>query len=225
MSIKIISFNKEWNAKMCELFHNEQLIIIESCDIKDVLTDNSCFVSSANSLGFIDGGIDLVLSHTIFPVIDSLVREHIKQFGIISSLDHPYLPIGSSISVSYDESFHLIVTPMMFLVHDVRETENLYHSFYSALKMWEKLCKIHKKQFNLVVTSHCYGIGKIPDEESTKQIYRAYNDFIKGFGPQSIKEINECILLPRCDMSQPNNLDNMEIKTLYMSHEEYIKNL
>ena len=138
MTIKFISFNKEWVTTMKQLFDKEPLIIVDSCDIKDIPVENSCFVSPANSLGFMDGGIDLVLSRTIFPGIEPQVRERIRQLGIMSSLDRPYLPIGSAISVSHGANSHLIVAPTMFLPHDVRGTENAYYSFYAALKMWDK---------------------------------------------------------------------------------------
>jgi O-acetyl-ADP-ribose deacetylase (regulator of RNase III) len=160
MFIKFISFDNEWVLKMKELFRDVPLIIVEKSDIKNIPIDNTCFVSPANSLGFMDGGIDLVLSRDIMPGIESKVKNRIQELGIQSSMGRPYLPIGSVISVPHDSSTCLIITPTMFLPHDVRGTQNAYWSFYAALKMWHKLCSQKNKDLNLVVTSHCCGVGR-----------------------------------------------------------------
>jgi O-acetyl-ADP-ribose deacetylase (regulator of RNase III) len=220
--IKLISLDKEWVLHMKEFFKNTAMVIVENANIKDVPLEQTCFVSPANSLGFMDGGIDLVLSREIMPGIEQKVKKRIQQLNVISSMGRPYLPIGSVITVPHDLNTHLIVTPTMFLPHDVRGTQNAYWSFFAALKMWRKLCVQKNKKFNLVVTSHCCGVGRMPGRESAEQMKRAYDDFIQGKGPQIIKEFEDAILFPNQDLTQPNNYDNREIKELQMTREQYL---
>lgn len=222
MSIKFISFNEEWIDAIRIHFQNTPLITVDKCDIKTIPTENTCFVSPANSLGFMDGGIDLVLSRTIMPGIETKVKKRIEKLGIMSSMGRPYLPIGSVIAVPHDLVTYLIVTPTMFLPHDVRGTQNAYWSFYAALKMWRKLCVQKNKKFNLVVTSHCCGVGRMPGKEAADQMKRAYDDFIHGKGPDVISEYDDAIIFPNRDLSQPNNYDNREIKELQMTRESYL---
>ena len=132
MSIKFISLHDEWIDSMKEHFKNILFVTAEKGDIRTIPIENHCFVSPANSLGFMDGGIDLVLSREIMPGIERKVKKRIQDLGIMSSMGRPYLPIGSVISVPHDLNTFLIVTPTMFLPHDVRGTQNAYWSFYAA---------------------------------------------------------------------------------------------
>lgn len=220
--IKFISLDKEWVVHMKEFFKNTAMVIVDNANIKDIPTEQTCFVSPANSLGFMDGGIDLVLSRDIMPGIETKVKRRIEQLAIVSSMGRPYLPIGSTIAIPHDLSTYLIVTPTMFLPHDVRGTRNAYWSFYAALKMWRKLCVQKNKKFNLVVTSHCCGVGRMPGRESAEQMKRAYDDFIQGKGPAIVQEYEDGIIFPNQDLTQPNNYDNREIKELQMTREQYL---
>lgn len=222
MSIRLISLNKEWVDQMKAHFKDIPTVKVQEGNINEVAIDNSCFVSPANCLGFMDGGIDWVLSRELLPGIEPKVKERIKELGILSSLGRPYLPIGSAIAVQYSARTFLIVAPTMFLPHDVRGTQNAYWSFFAALKMWQKVCRQTNTQFTLVVTSHCCGCGKMSGKESAEQMKRAYDDFIGEKGPEMVNEYDNCLLFPNRDMEQPNNFDNMEIKTLQMSKEEYL---
>jgi O-acetyl-ADP-ribose deacetylase (regulator of RNase III) len=223
MSIKFISLNAEWIKYMKEYFAGAPSIIAECADITTIPKDNTCFVSPANSIGFMDGGIDLVLSRTIMPGIEGKVKKRIRELGILTTIGRPYLPIGSVITVPHDNTTHLIVAPTMFLPHDVSGTQNAYWSFFASLKMWRKLCTLHNIEYNLVVTSHCCGYGKMPESESALQMKRAYDDFISNGGPIVVKELDDCILFPNRDMEQPRNYDNREIKELQMPFEEFTK--
>ncbi len=203
MSIYFISNNEDWVLYMRELFKNTHHHV-EAADIRSMPTDRTCFVSPANSLGFMDGGIDLILSRDIFPGIEKKVKDRIRTLNIISAAGRPYLPIGSVIAVPYN-SAHLIVTPTMFLPHDVQGTQNAYWSFLAALNMWNVL-KSRGIANNMVVTSHCCGVGKMPAKESADQMFRAYTDFTNMNCPGPITISDDCIIYPNHDMEQPNNM-------------------
>ena len=55
-------------------------------------------VSPANSLGFMDGGIDMMYMQ-MFPGIQTTVQDTIKTFNITTALGRYVLPIGSAILV------------------------------------------------------------------------------------------------------------------------------
>jgi hypothetical protein len=59
------------------------------------------YVSPANSLCFMDGGIDYALSRIIFPNIEIEVKNIVRQLGITSIVGKSYLPIGSSIIINH----------------------------------------------------------------------------------------------------------------------------
>jgi hypothetical protein len=112
----------------------------------------------------------------------------------------------------------------MFLPHDVKETLNAYWSFLAALNMW-KVINSRGVSHNLIVTSHCCGVGKMPAQTSADQMFRAYNDFVNMNYPSPIHSYDDCLLYHNRDSEQPNNYDNREIKELYMTTADYLATL
>jgi hypothetical protein len=104
----------------------------------------------------------------------------------------------------------------MFLPHDVSMTKNAYWSFLAALMLHKQWTAHTGIETTLVVTSHCCGYGKMPVEESAKQMRQAYTDFCIGKVPEQTElQTNPYVmLLPRRDEEQPNNYDNREIKQI-----------
>lgn len=196
---------------MSELFHGTPNIQISCANIKSLPTENATFVSPANSLGFMDGGIDWVLSREMFPELQTTVQRRIRDAGIKTGLGRLYLPIASAVGVPTGKpTANLIVAPTMFLPHDVSETQNAYWSFLAALAL-------HSKQFPsslLVVTSHCCGYGAMSPAESAKQMRAAYDDFCAGRLPVDSSNAADMVRFPSQDESQPSNYDNREIKEI-----------
>jgi hypothetical protein len=60
----------------------------------------TAFVSPANSLLFMDGGIDRAYSRTMWPGIESICKDRLKRLGNLDFIDRPFLPIGSAIVVA-----------------------------------------------------------------------------------------------------------------------------
>jgi len=90
------------------------------------------YVSPANSLCFMDGGIDYALSRIVFPKIETEVKEIVKDLGIISIVGKPYLPIGSSIILNKGDKA-LVISPTMLLPQDVSTTKNAYYATMAVL--------------------------------------------------------------------------------------------
>ena len=124
-------------------------------DIKDVPMEKGyAFVSPANSLGFMDGGIDYVLSRVMFKDIEPKVKSAFKQLGYISELGRPYCPIGKAVRVPTEfQGIYLIAAPTMWLPQDVHKTNNAYHAMYAILKECDESVQ------TLVVPGLCTGCG------------------------------------------------------------------
>lgn len=218
--IHFVTLNEKWISLAKEVFGED--IKISHCNVETINTSNTVFVSPANSLGYMDGGIDLAYSRIMFPNCDIIVKEKIKQIGLKTMLGRPYIPVGSALYISLLNSLSyyncgLIVAPTMFLPHDVSSTQNAYHSFLAALLQFEKV-RLKYQYTTLILTSHCCGYGKMSEEESVKQMKAAYDDFIKYkelslYKNDSSKDI-DVLLMPSRDEDQPNNYDNREIKNI-----------
>ena len=105
---------------------------------------NVFYVSPANSLGFMDGGIDKPLSCVVFPEIEPIVKENVKYYGKLDNIDRKYLPIGSSIIVQpstddiyldhvKDRNSYLVVAPTMLLPQRVDKTKNCYYATMATM--------------------------------------------------------------------------------------------
>ena len=209
MELHFVSMNQEWTSEIQKLFP-EQNVKVTCGDVQTIPTDSAAFVSPANCLGFMDGGIDYVYSRKMFPGCEKKVKETIREIGCKTSLGRSYLPIGSAFAVPVGETTGLICAPTMFLPHDVSKTRNAYLSFLAALLVFKKV----NKYKTLVVTSHCCGYGKMSAETSAKQMRQAYDDFLAGNYPVPICLKDMIVMMPNYDNEQPDNYDNREIKDI-----------
>ena len=203
MKLIIISKNEKF-IEDAKILFKEAICICG--DVQNIPRENTVFMSPANSLGFMDGGIDYVYSRIMFPNIEHTVKQKIKDIGMVTNLGRPYLRIGSALLIPYEKSA-LICAPTMFLPHDVSTTRNAYHSFLATLILF------HKHNYGtLVVTSLCCGYGKMKEEDSVNQMYEAYNDFFNGnYNSIDYKDKN-VVLRNSVDNTQPRIFDNREIQ-------------
>lgn len=216
MKLIFVSLNQKWIDSIKPFFPESEAI----CgDVQTVPREHTTFVSPANCLGFMDGGIDLVYSRKMFRGCEGAVYQMIRTVGFETLLGRPYLPIGSALGISVGETTKLICAPTMFLPHDVSETRNAYHSCLAALLCWKKMGSSN----TVVFTSHCCGYGKMNEETSAKQMRDAYDDFSSGRVPEDSSQRSDTVLLPLVNDEQPNNYDNREIKDVSLIH--FMKNL
>lgn len=207
MPIKFISLNNKFNEKIANYGFESFTIKIEDYQINP--NRKTYYVSPANSLCFMDGGIDLSLSRIVFPDIEKRVKSMVRNLDIVNNLGRYYLPIGSSIILS-DENINnkfLIVSPTMLLPQNVSQTRNAYYTTCSILyniiiNMGENIDEI-----DILFTSLCCGYGKMSEDESIKQILEGIRDY-KEYMPKFISKniiINEPNLL-----EQPKYYQNSE---------------
>jgi len=129
------------------------------------------FVSPANSLLFMDGGIDLAYSR-MFKGIQQCVQYQMNNDPRIptSLLGRKYLPIGGSLLYNINNEYSLIAAPTMLLPQNIKNTNNAYHAMKAILKIWPG-------NGVLVIPILGGGVGRIPPEEVYKQIKRAMDEY------------------------------------------------
>lgn len=211
MNIHFVSLNSKWIEEIQKVFHG--IAVKASCaNVETIPVQNTIFVSPANSLGFMDGGIDLVYSKKMFPGCQRTVQGKIKELGLTTALGRFYIPVGSACIVPTSSTSALICAPTMFLPHDVSQTKNAYYSAFAAFLQFKKIQNPEYK--TIVLTSHCCGYGKMSEEQSALQMRQAYDDFIMGKYPEDTSKTQDVLLLPSRDDEQPDNYDNREIKVI-----------
>lgn len=204
MPIKFISLNKDFIELAKSKGYESHLMKIQ--DYKPIR--KTYYVSPANSLGFMDGGIDMALSRIVFPGIEPIVKTRIKNQNITNLLGRKYLPIGSSIIIDYDESRSMVVSPTMLLPQDVSKTRNAY--FATMAVLYNVLCnrKESLENVDILLTSMCCGYGKMSEENSLNQILKAIEDY-KEYKPSHIR--NEWVILHQPNLyEQPKYYQNTE---------------
>ncbi len=143
------------------------------------------YVSPANSLCFMDGGIDYSLSRILFPDVEPEVKRRVKELAIVSLLGRPYLPIGSSLILDRDAHRSLIVAPTMLLPQNVSGTRNAY---FCTMAVLSNILENRKEDINtidIVFTSLCCGYGKMEEDESVRQILQGIADY-KQYCPRCV---------------------------------------
>jgi O-acetyl-ADP-ribose deacetylase (regulator of RNase III) len=215
--IHFVSLCREWVDAMRTLFSSDPHVQITCDDIANISLMNPVIVSPANSLGYMDGGIDKTLSRDLFPGLEDMVQQQIRDHGVTNAFGRYFLPIGSAIRVSV-ESATIIVAPTMFRPQDVSYTQNAYWSFLAALLLFNKVRAAKDAEFVLVATSHCCGYGRMNPLESAKQMRAAYDDVCTGHTPPDMAfALDDTVVLPTPDEPNPYACMESEIKEIIVS--------
>lgn len=165
------------------------------------------YMSPANSLGFMDGGIDLALSRDVMPGIEQTVKKAIKNYGKLSRIDRMYLPIGSSIIISYDDIKNLVVAPTMLLPQDINNTDNVYWAVKSCLFNILVNKNENINDVDIILTSSGCGFGKLSAQTAFEQTMKA----IKDYSNFSCSCLNSHVVIAEPNLSQQPKI--------YMNHE------
>ena len=201
MPIIFITLSDTYVSKVKE--HGYEAHQMKIQDYKPTNTRKTYYVSPANSLCFMDGGIDMALSRIIFPNIEGKVRKIVKDMNIRSIVGKPYLPIGSSMILDEDNNKSLVVAPTMLLPQNVATTRNAYYSTMAILYNILVNRNENLDNVDILMTSMCCGYGKMNEDESIKQILEAIKDY-KIYKPKTILNPNE---KTHIIINEPNLLD------------------
>lgn len=215
MPIKFISLNEKFINSMKEKGYESECLKIQ--DYKPLR--KTYYVSPANSLCFMDGGIDYALSRIIFPDIEKTVKKTVRELNIQNLLGRNYLPIGSSIIVDYNELSSLVVAPTMLLPQNVSKTQNAYYATMAVLYNVLVNKKENINNVDILLTSLCCGYGAMDEEESIAQILKGIEDY-KKYSP---KTVNQNIIIHEPNLKeQPKYYQNSEWFTIDPSQIERI---
>ena len=78
--LHFVSLNREWCENIRSLFDKKEATVSYG-DIQKIPLENTAFISPANSMRFMDGGIDLALSQKMFPGVQTIIQAKIKATG------------------------------------------------------------------------------------------------------------------------------------------------
>jgi O-acetyl-ADP-ribose deacetylase (regulator of RNase III) len=208
MPIIFISLSETFTQKMADHGYSAKTMKIEDY----VPTRKTYYVSPANSLCFMDGGIDFALSRIIFPGIEHRVKDVVKRIGIRSIVGKPYLPIGSSIILDGkkkgDLELFLVVAPTMLLPQNVSSTNNAYYATMAILYNVLVVRGENLDDVDILFTSLCCGYGKMSEDDSIRQILRGINDY-SNYLPKVVISDNIVICEPNLH-EQPKYYQNTE---------------
>ncbi len=190
-----------------------EAVIDYECRVQDIRElqqySDTAFVSPANSMGFMDGGIDYVLSRRMFPNVEGQVKHAIAQLGLVNRLGRKFLPIGSCLIVPAEptKNQYLISAPTMLLPQNINGTRNAYHAMYSLVLLVKKYNAYLQAQNrptikNIVCPGLGTGVGRLTAEDSAAQITKALEDFIIG-SPTHDPDLST---LPHCVIRNPNGI-------------------
>jgi O-acetyl-ADP-ribose deacetylase (regulator of RNase III) len=154
-----------------------EVAVMARTDMRDVpLVPGTAFLSPANSIGEMSGGIDELYSRTMFPGVEARVVAAIRALGRGSALGRFYLNIGEAVLVpTQHDGVSLIAAPTMWMPRDVRGSKNAYHALFAALGEARR-----RGVRRLVTPGLCTGVGRVPAAEAVAQMMEAHRDFLAG---------------------------------------------
>ncbi len=214
MPIIFISLNDRFTEKINEknTMENKNHIAL-TMKIEDYVPNpnrKTYYVSPANSLCFMDGGIDMALSRIVFPDIEKDVKRLMRSLNIVNVIGRYYLPIGSSIIIDRGNT-SLVVSPTMLLPQNVANTQNAY---YATMAVLYNVLVNRGEDINnvdIIFTSLCCGYGKMDEVESITQIYKGIDDYLT-YAPKIID--GNCIVKEPNLHEQPKYYQNTEFLTI-----------
>jgi O-acetyl-ADP-ribose deacetylase (regulator of RNase III) len=178
------------------------------------------YISPANSLGFMDGGIDFAYSRIMFPTIERDVKDSFASYGKKTLLGRSYLPIGSAVIINTQtKDKYMISAPTMLLPQNVQHTQNAYWSTKAILEVLGNT--VLHDEVEIVLTSMCCGYGKMSIESSVGQIIKALTDNYSKADLQTQKIKKVYIDEPNLD-EQPLIYENTEWKKIEFQNIKHV---
>ncbi len=165
------------------------------------------YVSPANSMGFMDGGIDAAYSIRMFPGLEQNVKNAIKKSSTYKTLlGRHYLPIGKAlvVPITQHDNYFLVCAPTMLLPQNVQETKNAYYAMIATLQAVRQHGYDHQRD-ELIIPGLCCGYGGLSGQEAAQQIYNAISN------PDTSLDIDKILT------EQPNYYENLEYKNIHPS--------
>jgi O-acetyl-ADP-ribose deacetylase (regulator of RNase III) len=166
MKIQLIDINREMCKQWSLQFKDCKDVTIHCGDFFSLQTD--CVVSPANSFGYMDGGLDYVISTKLGWQVQEKLQKQIleKYFG--------ELLVGQAelVETDFAEIPFCISAPTMRVPLRVSDTVNVY----LAAKAVFYLLKSESRINSVTISGLGTGVGEVPFDVCARQMKAAYND-------------------------------------------------
>lgn len=169
MKIQLVDRNKE----MCDAWRKEFAgcddVVIHEGDFFSLNTD--CIVSPANSFGFMDGGLDSLITQRFGKIVQNRVQDYLKDLPLGELL------VGEAIIVPTDDPRipYCISAPTMRVPTILKETANVYLATKAVFLLLKELGGIDI----ITMSGMGMGVGKVPYWACARQMRQAYDDVWK----------------------------------------------
>lgn len=149
--------------------------------------DGNVLVSPANSFGFMNGGLDLLISEYLGWYVQDKVQNHIELF------EDGELLVGQAFSVKlkHDKFSHLICAPTMRVPARINGTVNAYLATLATLREAYLLDSVDRRptiDVKVVIPGMGTGVGALEPRICSRQMLQAYSDFWRGSFPENLRE-------------------------------------
>lgn len=216
--ITFIGLSNDFLIKIKEYFPNAKSFNgrVEQMNVSG---ERIFFISPANSLGFMDGGIDYAYSRKMFQDVEHKIKKSFSDYGKDTKLGRKYMPIGCATIVNptkfteeykkfnnNTENTYVIAAPTMCLPQNVKDTNNVYHSMKAILSILIGNKYDYSKD-HVVIPALCGGYGMVPTNIICQQIDKAYKE-IKSILPS--KKVYICDNYLEILQEQHSYYENLE---------------
>jgi O-acetyl-ADP-ribose deacetylase (regulator of RNase III) len=170
MKIQLVDRNEEMCNQWKLQFKDCKDVIVHCGDFFSLKTD--CVVSPANSFGYMDGGLDVIISEKIgWQVQDKLQVQIIENY-------YGELLVGQAllIETDFDEIPFCIAAPTMRVPSLIENTVNVYLATKAILQLLKKDNRIK----TVTISGLGTGVGKMAFDICAKQMKKAYDDVWLG---------------------------------------------
>jgi O-acetyl-ADP-ribose deacetylase (regulator of RNase III) len=178
--IQLVDLNDEMIEAWKMYFKDLEDVEIYKGDFFDLKTD--CVVSPANSFGFMNGSLDLVISEKLGGQV-----QHKLQRQIIDKYDGELL-VGQAelVETEYPDIPFLISAPTMRIPLILSKCVNVYLASKAIFTIFKNDDRIN----SITISGLGTGVGKVPYQICAKQMRHAYHDFYLGNYefPESLQE-------------------------------------
>jgi len=170
MKIILFSISNDLHEAWHKFFENIENVSIQLTDICQLSCD--AIVSPANSFGFMDGGLDYLLSERFGWDLEKKVQKKIQE------LPERELLVGQSLLIETEDQKipYLIVAPTMRIPTNF----NIDTSIHAYLAMKAILIQALKNPqiLTVAIPGLCTGIGRMLPEIAANQMFMAYEEVI-----------------------------------------------
>ena len=186
MKIQLIDINESVCKAWEHAFKDVENVSVHNCDLFALPTD--CVVSAANSFGFMDGGVDAVISRRL-PGIQDKVQARLKEKY------RGELVVGRAMLVATKDKEipYLISAPTMRYPKIIANTENVYlaaKAMFYIMKFMNKFESNRGKDIVFTVPGLGTSTGRVMPDIATAQMRHAYNEVFNGVEfPKSWKDV------------------------------------